>query len=375
MRKSILTCCLILLVTFNLPYGTEIPEPVHKESIIAQTMLFEKELEKTGVFINDSSMNFYLNGILQKVAPDSANLSIKVLKSSTFNAFAAPHGTIYICTGLLAKIQNEAQFAALLGHEMVHILRDHACQNLINTKKKALSSARMQIGLEFFIGSLAGTVGNLTLKSAISGYCRELEREADSLGLIRMREAGYAPIEFRNLFMILKNHIEHENIKQPFFFATHPAVSERISNYYSFAGVDTIKAAQGLVNSEVFNRMIKCVLQTDGIMKIAAGDLVVAESNFSRILESDTCNSPAYMQLGNITRLRSAQQISEHVFKWYNRAKGCDSTGEVLRELGFYYFKSGNPDSSVYYLKQYQSLYPLSPYKPVIEDYLKKCVR
>jgi predicted Zn-dependent protease len=298
-----------------------------------------------------------------------------VLRSPSINAFAIANGTIFVCTGLLSRIKNEAQLAAHLSHEMVHIINDHSYQNLLNTKKMALSSAKKQIGLEFFFGSLATNIVNLTLKSAVSGYSRDLEREADSLGLIKMKEASYAPIEFRNLFLILKDHIEKENIEQPYFFSTHPALTERIDNYYQLAGKDTVQSARGIVNSATYTKMIIRVLHTDGIMKIASGDLDIAKVNFSRILKADSSNAQALLQLGNIARLRSAPNINKNVFNWYYRAKDNDSTGEVLRELGFYYFKSGKIDSAACFLKSYLQNYPLSPYQPLVEDYLKKCVR
>ncbi len=374
MHNSTLIWYFILICNFALVNGADVPETVHRESIIAQSCNFEKNLDKSGALIKDESLNNYLNEVLHRIIQDS-RLSVKVLRSPSINAFAIANGTIFVCTGLLARIKNEAQLAALLSHEMVHIINDHSYQNLLNTKKMALSSAKKQIGLEFFFGSLATNIVNLTLKSAVSGYSRDLEREADSLGLIKMKEASYAPIEFRNLFLILKDHIEKENIEQPYFFSTHPALTERIDNYYQLAGKDTVQSARGIVNSATYTKMIIRVLHTDGIMKIASGDLDIAKVNFSRILKADSSNAQALLQLGNIARLRSAPNINKNVFNWYYRAKDNDSTGEVLRELGFYYFKSGKIDSAACFLKSYLQNYPLSPYQPLVEDYLKKCVR
>lgn len=193
--------------------------------------------------------------------------------------------------------------------------------------------------------------------------------------MLKENDASYAPIEFRNLFLILKDHIEKENIEQPYFFSTHPAITERIDNYYQLAGKDTVQSARGLVNKATYTKMIKNVLHTDGIMKIASGDMNNAEVNFSRILESDSSNAQAYLQIGIIARLRTAPVINKDVFNWYYRAIDNDNTGEVLRELGFYYFKIGNIDSASHFLSSYLHNHPLSPYQPIVEDYLKKCAR
>ncbi|HEX3018747.1 MAG TPA: M48 family metalloprotease [Chitinispirillaceae bacterium] len=374
MHNSIFHSFFILLCCYALLKGDDMAETVHRESIIAQSSEFENELEKSGLILKNESLNAYLNGVLNKIA-ESNQFTVKVIQSPAINALTMANGTIFICTGLLARIGNEAQLAALLGHELVHIIRDHSVQNLVNTKKLALSSANKQIGFEIFFGSLATSVVNYNLQSAISGYSRDLEREADSLGLKKMRKAGYARIEFRNLFLILKKTIELENIKQPYFFSTHPAITERINNYYHLAGKNTIQSARGLVNSESYSKIIQSILQSDGNRLIASGQLDYAEANFSRILDSDSGNALACVQLGNIARLRSAPEVNKDAFKWYYRAKDYENSEDALRELGFYYFKSGNTDSATYYLKAYQTQYPLSPYKPVVEDYLKKCLR
>lgn len=197
MHNSILIWCFILISNYALINGDDVPETVHRESIIAQSSSFEKELEKSDAFIRNEPLHNYLNDVLHRISGDS-RYKVKVLLSPSLNAFATAHGTIYICTGLLARIQNEAQLAALLSHEMVHIINDHAYRNLFNAKQIALSSARKQIGLEFFFGSLATNVVSLTLRSAISGYSRDLEREAIKLTVdyqinaIGFREIIYA---------------------------------------------------------------------------------------------------------------------------------------------------------------------------------------
>jgi Zn-dependent protease with chaperone function len=378
-RFNFLICFVTFIFAFIDSVAAATTESVHKESILVQTRNFEKDLDRAGVFLKDSIVDTYLNFILQTLIPDeytARSLQVRVLKSPSLNAFATPHGSIYICTGLLARIENEAQVAALLAHEMTHVINEHAFKNMINTKKRALSSARLQIGLEFLFGSFSGVIGNITMKSAITGYSRDLEREADSMGLIKMKEAGYAPIAFRNLFILLKTSIEQENIKQPFFFATHPALTERIENYYSLDGDDTLRASQGSENAGLFTKSITNVLLLDAAMKVAAGNFTVAELSLSRILESDSCNSQAYLLLGNITRLRASSEVNEHVFNWYYKAKNCDSTGsEPLRELGFYHFKNGKTDSASIYFNSFRERNPLSPYCPIIEDYLKKCER
>ncbi len=366
-----------LLCFISNPSAEKIAEPIHQESMLAQTREFERSMETSGSFFEDPVLTAYLNEVLHNLCtnePDNNRFQVRVLKFSSFNAFATPHGTIYLCTPLLARIENEAQLAALLSHEITHVINGHASRGLTNIKKQALANAHLQIGLDFFIGSLAGSIGSAAIRSAVTGYSRELEREADSLGLIRMSAMGYAPEEFRNFFLILKNYIESEDIKQPFFFATHPAITERISNYYALIGKNSTTASAGKKEPGLFTRIITNVLLTEGIAASSAGKFDLAGRIFSRVIETDSCNGDALIALGNNLRLQSLASIEPRVMEWYHKAYQCDkSFDEALRELGLYYFKNRQEDSASYYLELYKTRSPASPYLPLIEEYLQQC--
>jgi Zn-dependent protease with chaperone function len=367
------------VILFSVTAYAEKVETVHRESIVYQTRLFEQLLERSNAFIEDSALDAYLNSVLKKLSvanlADTHNIRVRVVKTSQFNAFAAPHGTIYLYSSLLARIENEAQLAALLAHEMTHIINDHTSRNLINAKKKALTSANIAFGIELFAGSLASSISNLTLKSAITGYTRDLEREADSAGLVRMKQSGYPAVAFRDLFIILKTWIERYNINEPWFFATHPAIEERISNFYQLSEQDTLEDTTDQYSTCEFNRYIHPVLLFDGTLKIAAGDLTAAEEDFSRVLSIDNTSAEALCNLGTITRLRS-DEFSSHVVKWYTRSMNATThpeSSQACRELGMYYYKFGLVDSAAVFLNQYKTNNTTSPYIPIIEDYISKC--
>jgi Zn-dependent protease with chaperone function len=354
-------------------------ESVHRESLIADANELEKKENRAGHFVSDSGLDLFINNIVKKLTASedgSLTIKVKVLNDVSFNAFALANGTIFICTGLLAKIDNEAQLAALLGHEMTHITNNHSVQSLTNAKKSAYKNAKFRIGAEFFIGSLSGVISNYSLLTAITGYSRNLEREADSSGLVRMTRAGYAPIEFRNLFLKLNEYIEMGNIKQPFFFSTHPAVAERIDNYYKLIGKDTASASKGISNEGEFTKSIQKVLLIDAKANIAGGKFEYAEKEFKRILKSDSCNCEALVGSGDIERLKTSPKINSQAFKLYYKAKECNqNSSDALRALGFSFFRVGKTDSASFYLTDYLEKEPQSPDSSLIKDYLKQCAR
>ena len=130
-------------------------------------------------------------------------------------------------------MDNEAQLATLLGHEMTHVTHRHLVKMFRDIKNKTAFLATLQVATAGLgpIGSLAGTLGTIGTVAAVTGYSRENETEADKEGFHLVALAGYDVEEAPKLFLHLKREVEEEQIKEPFFFGTHPRLQERIDNY------------------------------------------------------------------------------------------------------------------------------------------------
>ena len=89
----------------------------------------ERSIAKSGMLYQDRELEAYLNGVASKLQPPEAYeripFRILVLKNPYCNAFALPNGYIYVHTGILARMDNEAQLATLLAHEMTHATHRH----------------------------------------------------------------------------------------------------------------------------------------------------------------------------------------------------------------------------------------------------------
>ena len=87
-------------------------------------------LEKGDVHYRDARLEAYLNGVARRLLPHlgaaDVQVHIQVLKDPYLNAFALPNGSVYLHSGILARIDNEAQLAIILGHELTHFLERHA---------------------------------------------------------------------------------------------------------------------------------------------------------------------------------------------------------------------------------------------------------
>lgn len=153
--------------------------------------------------------------------------TFQVLDSEVVNAFATPGGYIYVTRGLLTHLENEAQLAVVLGHEVGHVAARHSAT-------QAMQSQLGQIGLA--AGALIGAqvMGNPQaagqLMQAGSGalqllslkYSRGDETEADELGVRYAEHSGYDATQGAGFFESLKRISQKEGDRLPTFLSTHP---------------------------------------------------------------------------------------------------------------------------------------------------------
>ncbi len=150
----------------------------------------------------------------------------RVLVGKEVNAFSLPGGWVYVFTGLLEKLDNTAQLAGVLGHEIGHIVARHAVKRL---------QIALGVGILYslFVGERAGPLTQNAIRFimdlAMKGYSRANEREADRLGLLYEYRAGYNPQGIIQVMKILRG-IHHGRIPSwERFLLDHPPPQERIT--------------------------------------------------------------------------------------------------------------------------------------------------
>ncbi len=144
--------------------------------------------------------------------------------------------------GLIALLDNESQLAAVIAHEITHVLNRHTyLQNRSNRKKYLTINIIAAIGAWNPVGGIAGAaidiiaaVSPLILVTTMFGYSRELEKEADLRGVDVMSIAEYPPEEMVKALTLLSNDIEGEQLK--FFYNDHPQLKDRIGYVTAYLG-------------------------------------------------------------------------------------------------------------------------------------------
>ena len=215
----------------------------------------DKEItEQMGLYENPEVQAYVAavgNRVLQQsdfnspTAPEiyrNTKFTFRVLDDPVVNAFALPGGYIYVTRGLLTHVENEAQLATVLGHEIGHVAARHSSQ-------QARRSQWSQIGL--IAGAILGQqilgnkvpdigqsvlqLGGQTLEMFMLRYSREAENEADTLGVNYALRSGYAAGESARFFQSLQRIGEREGKALPTWQSTHPDPGDRAQHVLQIA--------------------------------------------------------------------------------------------------------------------------------------------
>jgi len=186
----------------------------------------EQRLRRSPFLIRDSKLHDYLQGILCRLAGEHCpDVRVYPVRNAYFNASMAPNGMMQIWSGLLLRMDNEAQLAAVVGHEVGHFLQRHSLERLRDAKSKSAASVGMLL-----LGPI-GLVGQLALLASVFSYSREQEREADAISVRLMSSAGYdtsqAAEVWSNLLAELKARPGADATASSVLFASHPPSDER----------------------------------------------------------------------------------------------------------------------------------------------------
>ncbi len=154
-----------------------------------------EQVEQQEKIFGDTVWQNYLNEVGQKIAAVSDRKDItwhfKVIESDQINAFAAPGGYIYFYTGLLREMDNEAEMAAVVAHEISHVVGRHSIKR-VQTALGVAAVYQLVFGEEGASDVMNLAIG-VGMNLLFADYSRDNEREADEFGIHYMVRAGYDP--------------------------------------------------------------------------------------------------------------------------------------------------------------------------------------
>ncbi len=155
-----------------------------------------------------------------------------ILEDDSINAFAAPGGYVFVTAGAIRQAQTEDQLAAILAHEVAHVVRGHAIGSIQKSRMAGVTKQFLDSSVELdpavekeMAGVFGGSIDDIVDGAMVKGYSKDTEFEADKVGLEIMAKAGYDPKAF---VAYLKTLDDHQDTGSGGFYATHPKASERI---------------------------------------------------------------------------------------------------------------------------------------------------
>jgi len=257
--------CWVLIWLYLAAWAVE-PTDFHFDkpdlTLLEEANQIDQIYTRKGLVVSDPEITRYLECVGNKLlanqpVPQNVVFKFRVIRDPIVNAYALPNGSIYVTTGLIARLQNESQLAGVLSHEISHVLYRHGylqnrhmrkkmvaidifegvaaagsamAQGAANASNAALSAAQSSALLhQELIGmsiQAAGELGKAVMVASIMGYSREDEREADDSGIGRMVAAGYDPHAIPQALGLLDEHMEYEPVIT--FYRDHPKTTDRI---------------------------------------------------------------------------------------------------------------------------------------------------
>lgn len=200
--------------------------------------------------MQDTSVNAYLSTVGGEMSAithrPNMPYSFRGVNASHINAYAFPGGTIACTRGILLKLDNEAQLAGLLGHELGHVNARHCAARM----SKGILLQLAVTGATLYVAHknedyapIAAAIGGLGTGLLLARYSRADERQADALGMQYMVKREYNPEGMAGLMEILVAEQKERPDALSLMFATHPMSEERLEtarreaqNTYAAAG-------------------------------------------------------------------------------------------------------------------------------------------
>jgi predicted Zn-dependent protease len=320
--------------------------------VLEQSDLLDSKLLRDGLVLQDEAANDYVRRIGRSLVPRDLELervtwNFRVLRDPQPNAFALPNGSVYITTGLIFLVDNESQLAALIAHELTHVMRRHTYVQNRSQRKKFLTMNIMAAVGAYAPGGIVGavitivtTVAPFILMATVYGYSQDLEREADLKGVDMMISAEYSPEEMVNVMKLLNKDLEGENIR--LFYNDHPSLDERIKYLSSYLGARADRVTHQMeLNREraAYFKIMEPVMRHDLQLSIGAGRFRSAVFHAQRLVDFhvDSENlfwlAEAYRTLGPRSPQLTEKELTNNAKKDAAKKREKRTLEEEEREL------------------------------------------
>ena len=224
-------CALVLL----LACAAAAPLPAYalsQDEEIRVSRQFRREARRRLTFIEDPEVELYTARIGRRILEAIGNTRYPyrffVIEDSSMNAFAVPGGSIFLHSGLIQRVETSDELASVVAHEIVHVNARHFATLSSNT------DATMLIGmLGVFLAPVLGPAalaGPAVAMTRQLEFSRQMEEQADNLGVGYLARAGYDPEAAVDFMKRMYRERLLNPVGRPSYLLTHPLTHKRIAN-------------------------------------------------------------------------------------------------------------------------------------------------
>jgi predicted Zn-dependent protease len=238
----------------------------------------------------EGALNAYVDGIGRSMAARSHRphmpFSFRVVNATYINAYAFPGGSIACTRGILLNLDNEAELAALLGHEIGHVNARHTAEQMSKGQLSSILVGGLSIIAEVAapgMGQVASALGGAGAGAFLASYSRDNERQADALGTEYMVQSGYSPAGMVGLMEMLNGLNKSRPSSIEVMFATHPMSEERYQTAVRAARTTFADSRNLPLNRERYMDTTARLRSIKGaIEEMQKGDKAMGQKNFSQ---------------------------------------------------------------------------------------------
>lgn len=357
---------------------------------------FRQLLEDSGAVYDDPALQAYLDRLFQPLAPTLTTPSpyqfrLKVVRDPTLNAYTLGDGSIYVNTGLIARLKTAQQLAFVLGHEGAHVMNRDLVYFTDGLRRKTVAAkltglvvtpALSVVGL----GGLGELGVGLAYAASVTGYGREREALADEESLKTMQRLGFDEREAgRVLQAFLAEEERYQRGMELGFLSSHPSNEARLADIKALMGAKALDIFSPEVADGAFLRATHPLRIDNAALNIQFGRPYHAVEDLQIILRRSPNDARARFHLAEAYRLiaeepkqlkeelsakawQEIKQIAESEQKpyWHSRAREEYQRAVELdprfpdsyRGLGLLCAAQDQPDQAVAHLQRYLELSP-----------------
>jgi beta-barrel assembly-enhancing protease len=343
-----------------------VPQDKDEKGLWMQMAEEERKLKTSEFVIKDPALNSYVRSVFCKMTGEGRckDVRIYIMRTPYFNATMAPNGMMQIWSGLLLRTRNEAQMAAVLGHEYTHYQKRHSVRLFQDAKKKLATGAWLGMFIPFAqLASVAGIYEN----------SRDMEREADTGSIAMLENAGYDPIAASQVWEQLRAEMDataaerkrkSRKDKNGGMFATHPPTLERMTELKKLAQA-TKTYGNGVNNRDQYRKNLGAFWASIIDDQIKLNDFGATEFLLGS-LASEGWTSELLYARGELYRARGLPDDFKSAVGFYTQAVADPQVPvEAWRGLGLAKLRSGDATGKEA-LKTYLKLRPDSPDKAMM---------